>query len=51
MRILVIEDERTLTGFVEQSLRAEGHSVSSATMAKAARQRLRAAITRSSCST
>ena len=28
MRILVIEDERTLAGFVEQSLRAEGHSVS-----------------------
>jgi DNA-binding response OmpR family regulator len=28
MRILVIEDERTLVGFIEQSLRAEGHSVS-----------------------
>jgi len=28
MRILVIEDERTLAGFIEQSLRAEGHSVS-----------------------
>lgn len=27
MRILVIEDERTLAGFVEQSLRAEGHAV------------------------
>jgi DNA-binding response OmpR family regulator len=27
MRILVIEDERTLAGFIEQSLRAEGHSV------------------------
>ncbi|MGO9899926.1 MAG: response regulator [Solirubrobacteraceae bacterium] len=27
MRILLIEDERTLAGFVEQSLRAEGHSV------------------------
>jgi two-component system, OmpR family, response regulator len=28
MRILVIEDERTLAGFIEQSLRAEGHAVS-----------------------
>jgi DNA-binding response OmpR family regulator len=27
MRILVIEDERTLAGFIEQSLRAEGHTV------------------------
>ena len=27
MRILVIEDERTLAGFIEQSLRAEGHAV------------------------
>jgi DNA-binding response OmpR family regulator len=27
MRILVIEDERTLAGFVEQSLRAEGYAV------------------------
>ena len=27
MRILVIEDERTLAGFIAQSLRAEGHSV------------------------
>jgi len=27
MRILVIEDERTLAGFIEQSLQAEGHSV------------------------
>jgi DNA-binding response OmpR family regulator len=27
MRILVIEDERTLAGFVEQSLRSEGHAV------------------------
>jgi DNA-binding response OmpR family regulator len=27
MRILLIEDERTLAGFVEQSLRAEGHAV------------------------
>jgi DNA-binding response OmpR family regulator len=27
MRILVIEDERTLARFVEQSLRAEGHAV------------------------
>jgi DNA-binding response OmpR family regulator len=27
MRILVIEDERTLAGFMEQSLRAEGHAV------------------------
>jgi DNA-binding response OmpR family regulator len=27
MRILVIEDERTLAGFIEQSLHAEGHSV------------------------
>jgi len=27
MRILVIEDERTLAGFVEQSLHAEGHAV------------------------
>ena len=27
MQILVIEDERTLAGFVEQSLRAEGHAV------------------------
>lgn len=27
MRILVVEDERTLAGFVEQSLRAEGHAV------------------------
>jgi DNA-binding response OmpR family regulator len=26
MRILVVEDERTLAGFVEQSLRAEGHA-------------------------
>src|SRR5271166_4007706 len=28
MRILLIEDERTLAGFIEQSLRAEGHAVS-----------------------
>lgn len=28
MRILVVEDERTLAGFIEQSLRAEGHAVS-----------------------
>ncbi len=27
MRILVIEDEQTLAGFIEQSLHAEGHSV------------------------
>jgi DNA-binding response OmpR family regulator len=27
MRILVIEDERTLAGFIEQTLRAEGHAV------------------------
>jgi DNA-binding response OmpR family regulator len=27
MRILVVEDERTLAGFIEQSLRAEGHAV------------------------
>lgn len=27
MRLLVIEDERTLAGFVEQSLRAEGYAV------------------------
>jgi DNA-binding response OmpR family regulator len=27
MRILVIEDERTLAGFIEQALRAEGHAV------------------------
>lgn len=27
MRILVIEDERTLAGFIEQSLRADGHAV------------------------
>lgn len=27
MRVLVIEDERTLAGFVEQSLRAEGYAV------------------------
>jgi two-component system, OmpR family, response regulator len=27
MRILVIEDERTLAGFMEHSLRAEGHAV------------------------
>jgi DNA-binding response OmpR family regulator len=27
MRILVIEDERTLAGFIEQGLRAEGHAV------------------------
>ena len=27
MRILVIEDEQTLAGFIEQSLRADGHSV------------------------
>ena len=27
MRVLVIEDERTLAGFIEQSLRAEGHAV------------------------
>ena len=27
MRILVVEDERTLAGFVEQSLRSEGHTV------------------------
>jgi DNA-binding response OmpR family regulator len=27
MRILVIEDERTLAAFIEQSLRAEGHAV------------------------
>ncbi len=27
MRILVIEDERTLAGFIEQSLHAEGHAV------------------------
>jgi DNA-binding response OmpR family regulator len=28
MRILVIEDERTLAGFIEQALRAEGYAVS-----------------------
>jgi DNA-binding response OmpR family regulator len=28
MRILVIEDERTLAGFIEQSLRADGYAVS-----------------------
>jgi DNA-binding response OmpR family regulator len=27
MRILVVEDERTLAGFIEQSLRADGHAV------------------------
>jgi DNA-binding response OmpR family regulator len=27
MRILVAEDERTLAGFIEQALRAEGHAV------------------------
>jgi DNA-binding response OmpR family regulator len=27
MRILVIEDERALAGFIEQSLRSEGHAV------------------------
>ncbi len=27
MRILVVEDERTLASFIEQSLRAEGHAV------------------------
>ena len=27
MRILVVEDERTLAGFMERSLRAEGHAV------------------------
>jgi DNA-binding response OmpR family regulator len=27
MRILVIEDEQTLAGFIEQSLRSEGHTV------------------------
>jgi DNA-binding response OmpR family regulator len=27
MRILVVEDERTLAGFIEKSLRAEGHAV------------------------
>jgi DNA-binding response OmpR family regulator len=27
MRILVIEDERTLAGFIEQSLKADGHAV------------------------
>ena len=27
MRILVIEDERTLAAFIEQSLRAEGYAV------------------------
>src|SRR3954454_18333384 len=27
MRVLVVEDERTLAGFLEQSLRAEGHAV------------------------
>ena len=27
MRILVIEDERTLAGFIEQSLRSEGYAV------------------------
>jgi DNA-binding response OmpR family regulator len=27
MRILVIEDEQTLAGFIEQGLRAEGHAV------------------------
>lgn len=27
MRILVIEDERTLAGFIEQSLHSEGHAV------------------------
>lgn len=27
MRILVVEDERTLAGFIEQGLRAEGHTV------------------------
>ena len=26
MRILVVEDERTLAGFIEQALRAEGHA-------------------------
>jgi two-component system, OmpR family, response regulator len=28
MRVLLIEDERTLAGFIEQSLRAEGYAVS-----------------------
>ena len=27
MRILVVEDERTLASFIEQGLRAEGHAV------------------------
>ena len=27
MRVLLIEDERTLAGFIEQTLRAEGHAV------------------------
>ena len=27
MRILVIEDERTLAGFIEQALHAEGYAV------------------------
>jgi DNA-binding response OmpR family regulator len=27
MRILVVEDERTLAGFIEQALRSEGHAV------------------------
>jgi DNA-binding response OmpR family regulator len=27
MRILVIEDERTLAGFIESALRAEGYAV------------------------
>ena len=27
MRILVVEDERTLAGFIEQALPAEGHAV------------------------
>ena len=26
MRILVVEDERTLAGFIEQALRAEGYA-------------------------
>ena len=39
MRILVIEDERTLAGFIDQSLRAEGHAVTVCTTATAARRR------------
>ena len=46
MRILVIEDERTLAGFVEQSLRAEELRSPSATTGQAARPLRSRATTR-----